>query len=48
MRREGYEFQTTAPTVIYKENENGVKIEPFEQIKFEVPLNIISKIMDKV
>lgn len=48
MRREGYEFQTTSPTVIFKEGPNGTKLEPFEQIKFEVPLSIISKIMDKI
>ncbi len=48
MRREGYEFQTTSPTVIYKEEANGVKLEPYEQIKFIVPLDIISKIMDKI
>ena len=48
MRREGYEFQTTSPTVIFKEDVNGLKLEPFEQIKIEIPLNIISKIMDKI
>ena len=48
MRREGYEFQTTSPTVILKEDSNGTKLEPFELIKMEVPLNLISKIMAKI
>lgn len=48
MRREGYEFQTTSPTVIFKLDQNGLKLEPFEQIKLQVPLDYISKIMDKI
>src|SRR3989338_5483119 len=36
MRREGFEFQVAKPKVIYKE-ENGVKLEPYEQIFIEVP-----------
>lgn len=48
MRREGYEFQATCPTVIFKKNDQGVKMEPFELIKLSVDLNIIAKIMDKI
>ncbi|CAG9461722.1 unnamed protein product [Pedinophyceae sp. YPF-701] len=37
MRREGYEFQIGAPTVIVKEDENGKKVEPYEEAFVEVP-----------
>jgi GTP-binding protein len=30
MRREGYEFQTTSPTVIFRETADGLKTEPYE------------------
>jgi GTP-binding protein len=35
MRREGYEFQVTRPTVIIKE-ENGIKMEPYEELTVDV------------
>ena len=35
MRREGYEFQVTRPTVIIKE-EDGVKLEPYEELTIDV------------
>jgi GTP-binding protein len=35
MRREGYEFQVAKPEVIFKE-ENGHKLEPYEQVEIEV------------
>jgi GTP-binding protein len=35
MRREGYEFQVSRPEVIFRE-ENGVKLEPIEQVEIEV------------
>ena len=36
MRREGYEMQISQPRVIIKE-ENGVKVEPFEEVIINVP-----------
>ncbi|EKD49677.1 MAG: hypothetical protein ACD_63C00073G0005 [uncultured bacterium] len=36
MRREGYELQVSQPQVIFKE-ENGKKLEPFEEIIIDVP-----------
>lgn len=36
MRREGYEVQVSQPHVIIKE-ENGVKMEPFEEVTIDVP-----------
>ena len=35
MRREGYEFQVTRPQVILRE-ENGVKLEPYEELTIDV------------
>lgn len=47
MRREGYELQLGQPKVIIKE-ENGVKLEPIEQLTVEVPENFSSKVIDLV
>jgi GTP-binding protein len=35
MRREGYEFQVSRPEVIYKEDEEGNLLEPFEELHIE-------------
>jgi len=35
MRREGYEFQVSRPEVIYKEDEAGQLLEPFEEVQIE-------------
>ena len=44
MRREGYEFQVSMPKVIYKE-ENGVKLEPIDNLTIDVPENQVNTIM---
>ena len=44
MRREGYEFQVSMPKVIYKE-ENGVKLEPIDNLTIDVPESCVSTIM---
>ena len=44
MRREGYEFQVSMPKVIYKE-ENGVTLEPFDNLTIDVPESSVSTIM---
>ncbi|MBP9826879.1 translational GTPase TypA [Candidatus Saccharibacteria bacterium] len=36
LRREGFELEVGRPTVVYKE-ENGVKLEPVEELMIEVP-----------
>ncbi len=36
MRREGYEFQVTQPHVIFHEDENGRKLEPYEETTVDV------------
>ncbi|MGB1251441.1 MAG: translational GTPase TypA [Candidatus Promineifilaceae bacterium] len=35
MRREGYEFAVSGPQVVFKEDENGHKLEPFEEVHVE-------------
>src|SRR3972149_9833353 len=47
MRREGYEFQVAKPEVILKE-ENGQKMEPFEDVFFEVPQEYSGVVMQKM
>ncbi len=47
MRRQGYEFQVSPPTVIYKE-ENGKKLEPMELLMIEVPDSYVGAVMEKI
>jgi GTP-binding protein len=47
MRREGYEFQVSKPTVIFKE-ENGVKLEPIEYLTIDVPEEFMGVVMEKL
>jgi GTP-binding protein len=36
MRREGYEFQATRPRVIFKEGDDGGRLEPYEELTIDV------------
>jgi GTP-binding protein len=47
MRREGYELQVSQPEVIIKE-ENGVKMEPFEEAVIEVPSEVSGPVIEKM
>jgi len=47
MRRQGYEFQVSPPTVIYKEK-NGQRMEPIELLMIEVPDSYVGAIMEKL
>lgn len=47
MRRQGYEFQVSRPTVIYKEK-NGHRLEPMELLMIEVPENYVGAVMEKL
>jgi GTP-binding protein len=47
MRREGYEMCLTPPQVIYKE-ENGVKMEPIEEVTIELGTQHLPVLMDTV
>ena len=46
MRREGYELQVGQPQVIYKEDENGQKLEPIESLVVDVPDEFSGKVLD--
>jgi len=45
MRREGYEVLVSRPTVIYKEDEKGKRLEPFERLYVEVPEDNVNGVM---
>lgn len=47
MRREGYEFQVTRPKVIMKE-ENGVKLEPYEELTIDVDEEYQGAVIEKL
>ena len=47
MRREGYEVQVSKPEVIFKE-ENGTKMEPYEEITCEVPKEFSGTVIEKM
>jgi len=47
MRREGYEFQVSAPKVLYKE-EDGVKLEPLEEVSCDVPQEYMGSVIEKL
>jgi len=47
MRREGYEIQVSQPQVIVKE-EDGVKLEPFEEITVDIPEKCSGTVIDKL
>lgn len=47
MRREGYEFQVSKPSVIFHE-ENGRKLEPIEFLTIDVPEEFMGVVMEKL
>ena len=47
MRRQGYEFQVSRPTVIFKEID-GVMCEPIEYLIIEVPEEYVGAVMEKL
>jgi len=47
MRREGYELQVSQPQVIIKE-EDGKKIEPFEEVTIDVPLESAGAVIESL
>lgn len=47
MRRQGYEFQVSKPSVIFKE-ENGKKLEPIEYLTIDVPEEYMGTVMEKL
>lgn len=47
MRRQGYEFQVSKPTVIFKEV-NGERLEPLEYLIIDVPEDYMGTVMEKL
>ncbi len=47
MRREGYEFQVSSPTVIIREID-GVKCEPIEEVTVDVPDEYVGSVIEKL
>ena len=48
MRREGYEFQVSMPKVLFKEDENGKKMEPIDRLVVDVPEDCVGAVMSKM
>ncbi|MDE6678828.1 MAG: translational GTPase TypA [Ruminococcus sp.] len=48
MRREGYELAVSTPRVLYKEEEDGRKLEPIERLVIDVPDDCVGSVMEKV
>ena len=48
MRREGFEMTVSPPKVLYKKDENGNKLEPFEEITMDLDEEHSSKVIDSM
>jgi GTP-binding protein len=46
MRREGYEFQVSRPTVLMREDENGQMLEPFEDVYIETAPEAVGVVVE--
>ncbi len=48
MRRQGYEFQVSPPSVIFKKDEDGHLLEPIELLMIEVPEEYVGVVMERL
>src|SRR4051812_18791268 len=48
MRREGYEFQVSRPRVITREGPRGERLEPYEELMFDIPETYVGAVMEKI
>ena len=48
MRREGFEMQVSRPQVIYKTDENGKKLEPYEELTIDVDEEYSGAVIEKL
>ncbi len=48
MRRQGYEFQVSPPSVIYKKDSSGQLLEPIELLMIEVPEEYVGVVMERL
>lgn len=48
LRRKGYEFMASRPEVLFKEDENGRKLEPYEKVVLDIPNDTTGPITEKL
>ena len=48
MRREGFEFQVSRPRVITKTDENGNRLEPYEELAIDVSEDYLGAVIEKL
>ncbi len=48
MRREGYEFLVSRPRVITREDAEGERLEPYEELMIDVPEEYVGTVMEKL
>jgi len=48
MRREGFEFQVSRPRVITKRDENGERLEPYEELAIDVREDYLGAVIEKL
>jgi len=48
MRREGFEFQVSRPRVITRVDDEGRKLEPFEELAIDVPEDYLGTVIEKL
>ena len=48
MRREGYEMAVSQPKVIIKEDEDGKKVEPFEEVTIDIPSEYQGAVIERL
>ena len=48
MRREGYELSVSTPRVLFKQDANGMKLEPMERLVIDVPEDCVGSVMEKM
>ncbi len=46
MRREGYEFQVSRPEAILKQDENGILLEPFEEVHIDTSQETVGVVVE--
>ena len=46
MRREGYEFQVSRPTVIFQQDQDGQTLEPYEKVHFQIPPDTVGAVVE--
>jgi GTP-binding protein len=46
MRREGYEFQVSRPEVIFRQDDNGETLEPFEEVHIDTDASTVGVVVE--